>query len=45
MTMELERPAVDLLGPGRTVLWGITYRLVSHFMQLAGAPLPPTPIP
>lgn len=41
----LERPAVDLLGPGRTVLWGITYRLVSHFMHLAGVPLPPTPIP
>lgn len=43
---QLERPAIDLLGPGRTVLWGITYRLVSHFMQLNGAPLlPPTPIP
>lgn len=42
---ELERPAIDLLGPGRTVLWGITYRLVSHFMLLAGTPLPPTPIP
>lgn len=42
---QLERPAIDLLGPNRTVLWGITYRLVSHFMQLAGAPLPPTPIP
>ena len=42
---QLERPAIDLLGPGRTVLWGITYRLVSHFMQLAGSPLPPTPIP
>lgn len=41
----LERPAIDLLGPGRTVLWGITYRLVGHFMQLAGVPLPPTPIP
>ena len=42
---QLQRPAIDLLGPGRTVLWGITYRLVSHFMQLAGVPLPPTPIP
>lgn len=42
---ELERPAIDLLGPGRTVLWGITYRLVSHFMLLAGVPLPSTPIP
>ncbi|MDO9079445.1 MAG: CoA pyrophosphatase [Desulfuromonadales bacterium] len=42
---QLKRPAIDLLGPGRTVLWGITYRLVSHFMQLTGVPLPTTPIP
>lgn len=42
---ELKRPAIDLLGPGRTVLWGITYRLLSHFMRLAGSPLPPTSIP
>ena len=42
---QLERPAIDLLGPGRTVLWGITYRLVSSFMQLTGTPLPTTPIP
>ena len=42
---RLERPAIDLLGPERTVLWGITYRLASHFMELAGSPLPPTPIP
>lgn len=42
---QLERPAIDLLGPNRTVLWGITYRLVSHFMELTGVPLPPTPIP
>lgn len=42
---RLERPAIDLLGLGETVLWGITYRLVSHFMQLAGVPLPPAPIP
>lgn len=42
---RLERPALDLLGPGRTVLWGITYRLLSQFMQLAGITLPPTTIP
>lgn len=42
---KLERPALDLLGPGRTLLWGITYRLLSHFMKLTGSPLPPTPIP
>lgn len=41
----LIRPAIDLLGPGHTVLWGITYRLTSHFMGLIGAPLPHTPIP
>lgn len=28
------QPAIDLLGPGRTVLWGITYRLVTRFAQL-----------
>lgn len=28
------RPAVDLLGPGRTVLWGITYRLVHQFLSI-----------
>lgn len=42
---NLERPAIDLLGPDRTVLWGITYRLLSHFMKLAGISLPPTSIP
>lgn len=42
---RLERPAIDLLGPGRTVLWGITYRLVSQLMKLAGITLPPTTIP
>lgn len=41
----LERPAIDLLGPGETVLWGITYRLVSRFLQLLGLALPQTPIP
>lgn len=42
---KLERPAIDLLGPGKIVLWGITYRLVCRFMKLAGIPLPPTMIP
>lgn len=41
----LERPAIDLLGPGQALLWGITYRMVGRFMELAGVPLPPTPIP
>ncbi len=29
----LMRPAIDLLGPGRTVLWGITYRLVRQLQD------------
>jgi 8-oxo-dGTP pyrophosphatase MutT (NUDIX family) len=29
----LTRPAIDLLGPGETVLWGITYRLVRQFLD------------
>lgn len=31
---HLTHPAIDLLGPGRTVLWGITYRLVSLFLSI-----------
>jgi 8-oxo-dGTP pyrophosphatase MutT (NUDIX family) len=42
---ELERPAIDLLGPEKTLLWGITYRLVSRFMKIAGVPLLPTALP
>lgn len=42
---NFERPAINLLGPGRTVLWGMTYRMLCNFMNLAGIPLPPTPIP
>lgn len=41
----LERPAIDLLGPGQTLLWGITYRLVGRFLAAAGIDLPHTPIP
>jgi 8-oxo-dGTP pyrophosphatase MutT (NUDIX family) len=29
----LTRPAIDLLGPGETVLWGITHRLVLQFLN------------
>lgn len=35
-------PAIDLLGPNRPLLWGITYRFVAQLMQLAGQPLPKT---
>jgi len=38
---ELQRPAIDLRGAEQTVLWGITYRLTSQFLQILGhAPLP-----
>ena len=38
---RLQRPAIDLRGPGRTVLWGITYRLVCQFLQILGRePIP-----
>jgi len=30
----LEAPAIDLGLPGKAVLWGITYRLVSQFREL-----------
>ena len=40
---RLQRPAIDLRGPDRTVLWGITYRLVCQFLQILGlAPVRPT---
>jgi 8-oxo-dGTP pyrophosphatase MutT (NUDIX family) len=29
-------PAVDLIGPDRTVLWGITYRLIDSFFRILG---------
>ncbi len=31
---ELQAPAIDLGLPGKMVLWGITYRLVSQFREL-----------
>ena len=33
-------PAIDILGPGRPVLWGITYRFTARLLQLAGYQLP-----
>ena len=33
-------PAIDLLGPGHPLLWGITYRFVAQLMHLSGQPLP-----
>ena len=37
---DSRHPAVDLLGPGRPVLWGITYRLTRQLLGLAGLSLP-----
>jgi len=34
-------PAVDLLGPKRPLLWGITYRFTAQLTALLGKPLPP----
>ena len=31
-------PAIDLLGPNRPLLWGITYRLIRQFMKKLGMP-------
>lgn len=33
-------PAIDLLGPGRPLLWGITYRFVGQFLGLLGHEIP-----
>lgn len=33
-------PAIDLLGPGRPVLWGLTYRFTAQLLELSGHPLP-----
>ena len=36
-------PAVDLLGPERPVLWGLTYRFVTQFLELLGHKIPKMP--
>ena len=33
-------PAIDILGPGKPILWGLTYRLVGQLLQLGGHGLP-----
>lgn len=35
-----EVPAIDLLGPNRPVLWGLTYRLVAQLVSFAKHTLP-----
>jgi len=37
---DLSHPAIQLLDEGRPHLWGITYRLVSRFLEVMGTPLP-----
>ena len=32
--LERALPAIDLLGPGRPLLWGLTYRFVAQFLTL-----------
>lgn len=34
----LVSPAIRVLAPGETVLWGITYRLVVQFLEILGCP-------
>ena len=34
-------PAIDLLGPGHPLLWGVTYRLVAHLLGAMGLSIPP----
>ncbi len=36
-------PAIDLLGPGRPLLWGLTYRLTAQLLQQVGIDLPTSP--
>lgn len=35
-------PAIDLLGPGRPVLWGLTYRFITQFLEVIGQVVPET---
>ena len=35
-------PGIDVLGPGRPVLWGLTYRFVVQLLRLAGCAVPGT---
>jgi 8-oxo-dGTP pyrophosphatase MutT (NUDIX family) len=37
---ERQFPALDVLGPGRPLLWGVTYRFVTDLMRFLGHELP-----
>lgn len=36
----MKAPAIDLLGPGKPRLWGLTYRFTAHMLDLLGHTLP-----
>lgn len=38
---DLHYPAIQVLGEGRPYLWGITYRLLSQFVEVLGRPCLP----
>lgn len=40
---ERSVPAIDLLGPHRPILWGLTYRFVAQFLRLLGHEIPGGP--
>lgn len=40
---ELELPALDLLGPGQPVLWGLSYRFLELLLGRAGRSIPTMP--
>lgn len=40
---EIEVPAIDLLGPGRPVLWGLSYRFLEILLGHLGHGIPPMP--
>jgi 8-oxo-dGTP pyrophosphatase MutT (NUDIX family) len=40
---EIEVPAIDLLGPGRPVLWGLSYRFLEILLGHLGHAIPPMP--
>ncbi len=40
MDKDRVAPGVDLLGPGRPILWGLTYRIVARLFELLGYEMP-----
>jgi 8-oxo-dGTP pyrophosphatase MutT (NUDIX family) len=43
LEQELELPALDLLGPGQPVLWGLSYRFLELLLGHAGRKIPAMP--